>query len=113
EYNLIDAEFSSGGDKGKTLPWVARNTGRAFVTYDISYEWQLFVEGVYTGSRYKDGDTSNSLDKLPAYWLSNLAVSYIKKEWSATLRVDNAFDKKYAENANNWGAYYPGDGRKI
>ncbi|MBF4237876.1 TonB-dependent receptor, partial [Vibrio anguillarum] len=54
EYNLIDAEFSSGGDKGKTLPWVARNTGRAFVTYDISYEWQLFVEGVYTGSRYKD-----------------------------------------------------------
>ncbi|MBF4318167.1 TonB-dependent receptor, partial [Vibrio anguillarum] len=37
----------------------------------------------------------------------------IKKEWSATLRVDNAFDKKYAENANNWGAYYPGDGRKI
>lgn len=113
EYSLIDAEFSSGDNKGKKLPWVARNTGRVFATYDISYEWQVFVEGVYTGTRYKDGDTSNSLDKLPAYWLGNLAVSYIQNEWSATLRVDNAFDEKYAANANNWGAYYPGDGRKV
>ncbi|MEZ9232049.1 TonB-dependent receptor [Vibrio amylolyticus] len=113
EYSLIDAEFSTGANKGKELPWVARHTGRAFATYDITYNWQLFVEGVYTGSRYKDGDTSNSLDKLPAYWLGNIAVNFTKDAWSAGLRVDNAFDEKYASNANNWGAYYPGDGRKV
>ncbi|UUM30749.1 TonB-dependent receptor [Vibrio japonicus] len=113
EYNLVDAEFSNGANKGKKLPWVARNTGRAFASYDISYDWQLFVEGVYTGTRYKDGDTSNSLDKLPAYWLGNIALNFTQDVWSASLRVDNAFDEKYAANANNWGAYFPGDGRKV
>lgn len=113
EYSLIDAEFSSGDNKGKQLPWVARNTGRAFATYDISYDWQIFVEGVYTGTRYKDGDTSNSLDKLPAYWLTNVAINFTQDSWSASLRVDNAFDEKYAASANSWGAYYPGDGRKV
>ncbi|WP_052880523.1 TonB-dependent receptor family protein [Vibrio coralliirubri] len=113
EYSLIDAEFSSGDDKGKKLPWVARNSGRAFATYDISYNWQVFVEGVYTGTRFKDGDTSNSLAKLPAYWLSNIAVNFSQDVWSAGLRIDNAFDEKYPANANNWGAYYPGDGRKV
>lgn len=103
EYNLVDAEFSNGANKGKKLPWVARNTGRAFASYDISYDWQLFVEGVYTGTRYKDGDTSNSLDKLPAYWLGNIALNFTQDVWSASLRVDNAFDEKYAANANNWG----------
>lgn len=113
EYSFIDAEFSSGDDKGKKLPWVARNSGRAFVTYDISYNWQVFVEGVYTGTRFKDGDTSNSLAKLSAYWLSNIAVNFSQDVWSAGLRIDNAFDEKYPANANNWGAYYPGDGRKV
>lgn len=113
EYSFIDAEFASGDDKGKKLPWVARNSGRAFATYDISYNWQVFVEGVYTGTRFKDGDTSNSLAKLPAYWLSNIAVNFSQDVWSAGLRIDNAFDEKYPANANNWGAYYPGDGRKV
>ncbi|MGF1752936.1 TonB-dependent receptor [Vibrio makurazakiensis] len=113
EYSLIDAEFSTGDNKGKKLPWVARNTGRAFATYDITYNWQFFVEGIYTGTRFKDGDTSNSLDKLPAYWLGNLAVNFTQDVWAASLRVDNVFDEKYPANVNNWGSYYPGDGRKL
>ncbi len=113
EYSLIDAKFTAGEYKGKKLPWVARNSGRAFTTYDIGYDWQLFVEGVYTGTRYKDGDKANALDKLPAYWLGNIAVNFTQEDWSASLRIDNAFDEKYPGNVNNWGAYYPGDGRKV
>lgn len=113
EYSLIDAKFTEGEYKGKKLPWVARNTGRAFATYDINYNWQLFVEGVYTGTRYKDGDKANSSDKLPAYWLGNIAVNVTQDVWSASLRIDNALDEKYPANANSWGSYYPGDGRKV
>ncbi|MEZ8102786.1 TonB-dependent receptor [Vibrio bivalvicida] len=113
EYSLIDAEFTAGQYKGKKLPWVARNSGRAFATYDISYNWQLFVEGVYTGTRFKDDDKANSLDKLPAYWLGNIAVNFTQDVWSASLRIDNALDEKYPANVNKWGAYYPGDGRKV
>ncbi|WP_428773650.1 TonB-dependent receptor [Vibrio sp.] len=113
EYSFIDAEFTNGVNQGKELPWVARHSGRLFSNFDVSEHWQLFVEGVYTGSRYKDGDTANSAAKLPAYWLGNLAVNYTRQAWTASLRVDNLFDQKYAANANNWGAYYPGDGRRF
>ncbi|NRF32936.1 TonB-dependent receptor [Vibrio coralliilyticus] len=113
EYSFINAEFSNGDNKGKELPWVSPHSGRAYVTYDVNYNWQFYVEGVYTGARYKDGDTSNSVEKLSAYWLNNIAINYTQDVWSASLRLDNAFDEKYPANANNYGAYYPGDGRKV
>ncbi|MFY2510344.1 TonB-dependent receptor [Vibrio pectenicida] len=113
EYSLVDAEFTAGEYEGNKLPWVSRSSGRIFATYDINYNWQFFVEGVYTGTRYKDGDKSNSLDKLPAYWLGNTALNFTQDVWSASLRVDNLLDEKYPVSVNSSGAYYPGDGRKV
>lgn len=113
EYHFIDAEFTAGDNKGNKLPWVARHNARLFANYEMNYEWQLYIEGVYTGSRYKDGDNANSAGKLSAYWLSNIALSYTKPDWSATLRVNNALDEKYPASVIDWGAYYPGDGRKV
>lgn len=113
EYSYIDAEFTEGANKGKQLSWVAPHSGRVYATYDIDFNWQLFVEGIYTGSRYKDGDDSNSSDKLSAYWLGNLAINFTQDSWSTSLRIDNALDEKYPANANGWGSYYPGDGRKV
>ena len=113
EYSFVDAEFTKGENDGKKLPWVARNTGRVFMTYDFDSQWQLFVEGVYTGSRYKEGDDQNISDRLSSYWLSNMAVNFTQDSWSATLRVDNALDEKYPASVASYGAYYPGDGRKV
>jgi iron complex outermembrane receptor protein len=113
EYHHIDAKFTEGNNNGKYLSWVARHTGRIYATYDISPNWQFYTEGVYTGSRYRDGDNSNSLTRLSAYWLGNVALNFQHNVWSAGLRVDNIFDRQYPANANNFGAFYPGDGRKL
>ncbi|MFM9768092.1 hypothetical protein, partial [Streptomyces scabiei] len=71
------------------------------------------MEGIYTGSRYKDGDTANSKGKLSPYWLSNFALQYELDQWLTTFRVDNLFDKQYPANVNQWNSYYPGDGRQL
>lgn len=113
EYSLIDAEFTAGEYEGNKLPWVARSSGRIFATYEINYNWQVFLEGVYTGTRYKDGDKVNSSDKLPAYWLANTALNFTQDVWSASLRIDNLLDEQYPSTVNSSGAYYPGDGRKV
>ncbi|WP_434357466.1 TonB-dependent receptor [Parasalinivibrio latis] len=113
EYNRIDGEFTGGDNKGKQLSWVSENTGLGYVSYAWSPEWTLYIEGNYTGSRYPDGDNSNSKAKLKGYWLGNIALNYTRGNWQANVRVDNAFDEKYASSVNNWGAYYSGTGRSF
>lgn len=112
EYHWIDAEFIAGENKGKTLPWVAKNTARLYSDYYLDENWRLFLEGVYTGKRFRGGDSANEQEKLSAYWLGNVALSYLKSNWSASLRVDNLFDKKYLSSVYGAG-YYPGDTRKL
>ncbi|MCG9697719.1 TonB-dependent receptor [Shewanella sp. Isolate11] len=114
EYNYIDAEFTEGANEGKALSWVAENSGRGYVSFDISDHFQLFTEGVYTGSRYMEGDNSNMGDQLESYILTNVAVNYTRGAWLASLRVDNLFDEIYASSGyySSYGSgYYVGDGR--
>ncbi|MEI8632286.1 TonB-dependent receptor [Vibrio sp. PP-XX7] len=113
EYSFIDSEYTKGDNQGKTLPWVARHSGRLSMTYDITSQWQMFAEGIYTGSRYRNSDNSNSSGQLDAYWLGNIAINYGVDDWSAALRVDNLFNQKYPASAFSGGSYYPGDGRKL
>ena len=108
--------FIAGENKGKTLPWVAKNTARLYSDYYLNESWRLFLEGVYTGKRFRNTDSANKQEKLSAYWLGNVALSYLKSNWSASLRVDNLFDKKYPASAyySNFGSsYYLGDSRKL
>lgn len=113
EYHYIDAEFTEGDNKGNALPWVAMHTATLQSTVHFTQDILMSLEGIYTGSRYKDGDTANSKGKLSPYWLSNFALQYELDQWLTTFRVDNLFDKQYPASANSWGAYYPGDGRQL
>ncbi|WP_299019986.1 TonB-dependent receptor [uncultured Photobacterium sp.] len=113
EYHYIDAEFVKGSNKGKDISWVAPHTGRVFGTLTFLRDWQVFAESVYTGSKYKDGDNANNHSRLEAYWLVNVALNYMFNDWRASLRVDNLADESYPSSANQWDAYYSGDGRKV
>ncbi|NUY57093.1 TonB-dependent receptor [Salinivibrio sp. EAGSL] len=113
EYHYIDAEFTEGDNKGNALPWVAMHTATLQSTVHITRDVLAYIEGVYTGSRYKDGDNANSKGKLSSYWLSNFGLQYELEQWLTTFRVDNLFDKQYPANANARDAYYPGDGRQL
>ncbi|MCE9679426.1 TonB-dependent receptor [Shewanella sp. AS1] len=116
EYHYIDAEFTEGLNLGKALSWVAENSGRAYVSYDISDSLQLFAEGVYTGERFMEGDNANQDPKLQAYTLTNLALNYSHQNWLASLRVDNLLDEDYV-SAGYYSAfgsgYYAGTGRNL
>lgn len=112
EYNYIDTEFTDGINKGKQLSWVAKNSGRGYISVDLSQYWQIFTEAVYTGSRYEGSDPGNFNPKIEAYWLSNLAVNYSRDSWLGSVRVDNLFDEQYASAVYD-GGYYSGTGRAI
>jgi iron complex outermembrane receptor protein len=115
-YDYIDAEFTQGENEGKALSWVAKHSGKAYLSYDFADDWQAFVEGVYTGERYMEGDNSNTDDKLASYVLTNLALNYTRSGWNGSLRVDNLFDEDYVGSGyySAYGnGYYSGDGRSI
>ncbi|GIU18534.1 TonB-dependent receptor [Shewanella colwelliana] len=112
EYHYIDAKYTEGANDGKVLPWVAEHTGRGYVSVDFAQHWQLFAEGLYTGSRYEGGDNGNYNPKIESYLLSNLALNYTRDAWLASLRVDNLFDEQYA-SAVYYGGYYSGTGRAV
>ncbi|MBM7072739.1 TonB-dependent receptor [Shewanella sp. 202IG2-18] len=111
EYHYIDSEFTEGTNKGKELPWIAKNTGRVFSTYDLTDSLQLFTEANYVGKRFLEGDNANTGEKLDSYALLNTAINYRKNNWLASLRLDNLLDKEYVSAGYSYGAFYPGEGR--
>ncbi|GGB54862.1 TonB-dependent receptor [Shewanella inventionis] len=115
-YDYIDAEFTQGENDGKALSWVAEHSGKAFISYDFADNWQTFVEAVYTGERYMEGDNSNAGDKLDSYVLTNLALTYHRDAWTASVRVDNVADEDYVGTGyySLYGnGYYSGTGRSF
>ncbi|MCU8013119.1 TonB-dependent receptor [Shewanella sp. SM74] len=117
EYNYTDAEFTDGANDGKELSWVAKHTGRGYVSMDFAEHFQVFAEAIYTGDRFIEGDNANQADKLASYVLGNLALNYNRDAWLASLRIDNVFDKDYVSAGyygGDWGdSYYSGRGRDI
>ena len=96
EYSYVDAEFTEGVNDGKDVAWVANHTGRVALDYSLTEILGLYTDAVYTGDKYRDGDNSNSLDKLDAYWLVNLAVNYNYDDLTLSFRTENLFNEKYA-----------------
>ena len=111
EYHYIDSEFTEGANKGKALPWIAKNTGRIYSTYDLTDSLQLFAEANFVGKRFLEGDNANSGEKLDGYALLNTAINYRKNNWLASLRFDNLLAKEYVSAGYSYGAFYPGEGR--
>ncbi|GGP57198.1 TonB-dependent receptor [Shewanella algicola] len=115
-YDYIDAEFTQGDNDGKALSWVAEHSGKVFMSYDFADNWQTFVEGIYTGERYMEGDNSNADDKLDSYVLTNLALNYRRNAWTASVRIDNLLDEDYVGTGyySSYGnGYYSGTGRSF
>ncbi|MGI2166016.1 TonB-dependent receptor [Shewanella oncorhynchi] len=117
EYNYTDAEFTDGANDGKELSWVAKHTGRGYVSMDFAEHFQVFAEAIYTGDRFIEGDNANQGDKLASYVFGNLALNYNRDAWLASLRIDNVFDKDYVSagyyGGGTYNGYYSGRGRDI
>ncbi|MCL1079230.1 TonB-dependent receptor [Parashewanella spongiae] len=115
QYNYINAEFTEGSNKGKALSWVAEHTAKISASADITKDWQIYAEANYIGSRFIEGDNSNSDPKLSSYTLANLAINYTFNDWQASLRADNVLNKEYVSAgyySSFSSGYYPGEGRR-
>ncbi|QDF68616.1 TonB-dependent receptor [Shewanella sp. SNU WT4] len=116
EYQYIDAKLTEGVNQNKRLSWVAPHTGRVQLSQTLGEHWQWQVEGVFTSSRFVEGDSANVDSKLPSYGLMNLAANYYLDDWSLSMRIDNVLDKQYVASSyySAYGnGYYSGTGRNL
>jgi len=96
-YTYTDAEVTSGFFKGKNIPLVAENSVLLSADYVISESWQVFGEVVAISDRVLGGDFNNSFSNLPGYGLFNVNAEYNVKDFTFNGRVNNVFNKEYAD----------------
>lgn len=105
QYSYIDASFDKGAFKGNAVPFVAENTAHLAATYQLDPNWTVFGEMQYIGDRFAAGDLTNAFAELDGYTVYNLNINYVRKNWQATLRINNLTDKQYSDYATT--AYNP------
>lgn len=111
------ATFENGGNYKKELPLVPNRMANAGL--ELYLPWNLTVrpEVRYVSNAFLSGDNDNNTEKLEAYTLYNLYLSYKpavgKVNVTAFFGVENLTDEKYSSFGSDnvsWGGintYYP------
>ena len=82
---------------GKRIPGIPMHQAKFGIDFRPRPEWTLGADAIAVGSRYFLGDDANQNPRLPGYWLLNLRAAYQPiKGVELFLRVNNAFDQRYA-----------------
>jgi iron complex outermembrane receptor protein len=114
-YQLIDAEFSAGANKGKIIPLVP--------THVVTLDGELKTgKGVSllgamraVSPQFLGDDTDNNSDRIPSYMVFDAGVRYepaFLDGFSLIFACDNVFDKSYATTGFEWlNSLYPANGR--
>jgi iron complex outermembrane recepter protein len=95
QYNYVDARFQNGTDSGNRIPLVSAIILRANIDYTIAEYWTIYTEALYTGNQFAANDNANVAGKMGGYTLYNFNLRFSIKELSASLRVNNIFNKRY------------------
>lgn len=114
-FNYQRAEFAEGIDRGKAIPLVPTMKANAGLTFKANDNWSILALANHVGSRYFGGDTANNFARMPSYTTMDVVLTWKEKNWTARLRGQNLFDKRYAATGYNYGSasYYPADGRSV
>lgn len=113
---LVDAEFTSGPNNGKRIPFVARDTETLDLTWSTPWKVDASLEQQRLGRRHPSGDYGNVAAKLPSLYLANLALTWQWKGLLASARVNNLLDKRYnTYSTQTWSgtAYVPAPERNL
>jgi iron complex outermembrane receptor protein len=84
---------------GDRIPGIPRHSIKLRVGYDVTPQWTVGANVIYASSVYARGDENNSdaRGKVPGYSVLNLDTRYtIRKGWDVFARVNNLFDREYA-----------------
>lgn len=104
-YTYTDAEVIDGSFDGKKVPFIAENAAAATVLFTPVSSLTFSLEGIYTGSRYKTDDESNSGNKLAPLTVFNLAAVYSYRQIELSGRINNITNELYAGYHSSWGQY--------
>jgi iron complex outermembrane receptor protein len=118
QINYVDPRFASGPFSGKRIPAVPSYTANAGVNYDFIENWRVKYSALYTGARFASLDDANIGKRLGGYWISTIALQYIRKSFDVSFEIDNMFNQKYSTYTlftapSNSYLYYPGAGRSY
>ena len=99
--NHPDADPQTGlieVEKGDHLPGLPQNTFKLGADYAITRQFTIGGDIVYNSSQYLRGDEANLLAPIGGFALVNLRAVYrIGAHFSTYLRLQNIFDRRYAD----------------
>ena len=116
-YGFIDATYQTGFSEnspvntsadetgaiqvknGDRIPGIPRHNLKLRLGYDLTAQWNVGANVVYSSSVHARGDENNSdaRGKVPGYGVLNLDTRYtIRKGWDVFARVNNLFNREYA-----------------
>jgi len=124
-YAYLDARQESGAYDGKLVPYTSRNQLTLGASYQPGHT-TVAVSSYYFSRAFSDAANSvqenaiGSVGELPAYWVWNAQLSQVLSErdsgkLSASLAVNNLFDRKYwyrGIDTSPWGRQ-PAPGRSV
>lgn len=118
QYNYAIARFQSGLNAGNRIPLVSETIIRSGIQYALTDEWYAYTEGIFTGNQYPANDDANVAGKIGGYTAYNAHLRYLYKNLSASLRVNNLFNKYYYfytvyQSSMNSEFFYPAPGRNF
>jgi iron complex outermembrane receptor protein len=84
---------------GSRIPAIPRHSLKLRIDYDPKTAWQAGANLVLASDSFARGDENNqdARGKVPGYAVVNIDASYLlQKGWEIFARVDNVFDRQYA-----------------
>jgi iron complex outermembrane receptor protein len=94
-----DASGAIQVQAGNRIPSIPRQSLKLRMEYDPAAPWQLGANVVYAASSLARGDENNrdARGTIPGYAVFNLDTRYtVQKGWDLFARIDNLFDRQYA-----------------
>ena len=117
-YSYIRGLFHGGTYAGKTIPIVPRSKASAGLSYLFAKGLTINFMGNYAGERFFINDQANALSRLNGYFTSDMNVSHVYQNMTATFGINNILNRKYSEYATcnpttGKKVYYPSPGRNF
>ena len=84
---------------GDRIPGIPRHSLKLRLGCDLTAQWHVGASLLLAGSIHARGDENNgdARGRVPGYGVVNLDARYrLQKGWEVFARVDNLFDRKYA-----------------
>ncbi|KAF3998672.1 TonB-dependent receptor [Glaciimonas immobilis] len=103
-------------NRGNKLPGIPQNTLKLRLDYAPTSAWNVGTNFVYRSSIYARGDENNqdANGKISGYTMVNLDATYlVTKRLQIFARVDNLFNRQYANFGVLGQNYFNGPGRSL